>query len=241
MIAPLSIIIPTLNEEKYLPLLLNSIKNQTVKPYEIIVADAISNDKTQEIAKTFGCKVTEEKPPRSGPAKGRNIGVEATTQKFLLFLDSDAVLPPNFLEIALKEIGEKNLDIAACFVTPISTNPFYKIGSFFLNYYFMLMSNISPRAGGYCIFIKRELHEKIHGFDETLILGEDHDYVKRASKFGKFAYIRGAKIQISIRRFKEENILKTTFKYLLAEVQLLFFGKQKIKSFGIEFGNHHKE
>jgi len=68
----LSIIIPTLNEENYLPFLLESIKNQDFKDYEIIVADAGSHDKTREIAKNFGCKVV------SGglPAKGRNEGTK---------------------------------------------------------------------------------------------------------------------------------------------------------------------
>ena len=51
----ISIIIPTLNEEKYLPLLLASIKEQSFdaaqdKDYEIIIADAGSKDKTLKIA-----------------------------------------------------------------------------------------------------------------------------------------------------------------------------------------------
>lgn len=241
MTAPISIVIPTLNEEKYLPLLLTSIKNQTLQPHEIIVGDALSKDKTQEIAKAFGCKVIEEKFPRNGPGKGRNTGAKIATQQFLLFLDSDVILPPNFLEIALREIKEKNLDIATCFMTPISTSFIYKIGSFLINYYFLLASILSAHAGGYCIFIKRGLHEKIHGFDESLILGEDHEYVKRASKLGQFGFIKNVKIQISIRRLAEEGIAKTFCKYLLSEFQTIFFGKQKTRSFGIKFGQHHEE
>ena len=45
----LSIIIPTYNEEEYLPILLESIKKQNFKDYEIIIADANSIDKTREI------------------------------------------------------------------------------------------------------------------------------------------------------------------------------------------------
>lgn len=241
MKAPISIIIPTLNEEKYLPLLLDSIRIQTLEPYEIIVSDAMSKDKTREIARAFGCKVAEEKPPKSGPGKGRNTGEKLATQELLLFLDSDIKLPPNFLETALEEIRRKNLDIATCFIIPISTNPVYKIGSFILNYYFMLMSALSPRAGGYCIFIKKAIHEKIHGFDETLTLGEDHEYVKRASKFGEFGFIRSVKIKLSVRRFTEEGFLRTIYKYLLSDLQTTIFGKQKMKSSGIKFGKHHKE
>jgi glycosyltransferase involved in cell wall biosynthesis len=238
MTAPLSIIIATLNEEKYLPLLINSINNQTVKPYEIIVSDALSEDKTREVAASLGCKVVKETPPRCGPAKGRNTGEKAATQKMLLFLDSDVILPPNFLEVALKEMEDKKLDIATCFISPISSNPIYKIGTFFTNYLFLLASLRSPHAGGYCIFVRKEIYEKIHGFDETLILGEDHDFVSRASKFGKFGFIKNIKINLSIRRLEEEGVIKTIFKYLLSEFQTLVFGKQKIKSFGIKFGEH---
>jgi len=241
VVAPISIIIATLNEEKYLPLLLASINNQTLKPSEVIVADAVSDDKTVEIAKKFGCKAVKEKPPRTGPAKGRNAGAKIATQETLLFLDSDVVLPPNFLEDAQKEMEERKLDVAGCFISPLSTKLIYKIGSALTNYYFFLSSFITPHAGGYCIFSKKAIHEKINGFDQTLVLGEDHDYVRRASKVGKFGFIRNIKIEVSVRRLKEEGIIKTCSKYVFSELQTLIFGKQRIRSFGIEFGKHHKD
>ena len=51
----ISIIIPTYNEEEYLPVLLDSIKKQSYTDYEIIVADANSTDRTREIAEEYGC------------------------------------------------------------------------------------------------------------------------------------------------------------------------------------------
>ena len=55
----ISVIIPTLNEEEYLPVAVRSVKKQGVKNIEIIVADAGSKDRTVEIAKSFGCRVTK--------------------------------------------------------------------------------------------------------------------------------------------------------------------------------------
>ena len=55
----LSIIIPTYNEEEYLPVLLESIKQQDFSDYEIIVADADSKDNTVKIAEEYGCIVVE--------------------------------------------------------------------------------------------------------------------------------------------------------------------------------------
>ncbi len=75
----ISIIIPTLNEEKYLPKLLRSIKEQDFKEeLEIIVADANSEDKTREIAKKFSCKIVEG----GLPAKARNEGAKIAKGRF---------------------------------------------------------------------------------------------------------------------------------------------------------------
>ena len=69
----ISIIIPTLNEEKYLTHLLESIKKQSIAPKEIIVVDALSQDKTKEIALAYGCKVLDD-IKKKGPGAGRNKG-----------------------------------------------------------------------------------------------------------------------------------------------------------------------
>ena len=52
-----SIVVPTYNEEKYLPRLLASIKAQDFRDFEIIVADTPSEDRTAAIARRFGCKL----------------------------------------------------------------------------------------------------------------------------------------------------------------------------------------
>src|SRR5690348_1009415 len=103
-----SIIIPTFNEERYLPKLLKSIQRQTAQPKEVIVVDAFSIDKTASIARKFSCKVILDKAiytrtDISSPiAMQRNIGGHAATQPILVFLDADVVLPEAFLE---KTIG----------------------------------------------------------------------------------------------------------------------------------------
>ena len=109
----ISIIIPTLNEEKYLPHLLKSIKEQDFfsnpEKLEIIVADAGSEDKTVEIAKSFGCQIT-----KGGlPAKGKNEGAKIARGDLFLFLDSDVILDKNYLKKALKEFRERKLSVAS--------------------------------------------------------------------------------------------------------------------------------
>src|SRR3989344_4482953 len=112
----LSIIIPTLNEEKYLPLLLDSIREQNFNDYEIIVSDAGSKDNTINIAKKYGCIIVGG----GLVSKGRNNGAKVANGDILLFLDSDTILQPSFLGNALKEFKEKRLGIAGFPPMPIN-------------------------------------------------------------------------------------------------------------------------
>ena len=108
--AMLSIIIPTKNEEHYLPLLLNSIKRQKYSgPMELIVADAGSTDKTVAIAKKFGAKVVKG----GHPGVGRNAGAKVAKGELFLFLDADVVLPPGFLKRNLAEFKRRESKTAS--------------------------------------------------------------------------------------------------------------------------------
>ncbi len=204
----LSIIIPTKNEEKYLPKLLDSIKTQSFTDWEIIVADAGSTDRTIKIAKSYNCKIV-----KGGlPAKGRNQGAKYSKGQNLLFIDSDIILPKNFLKNAIEEFEKKTLDIAGTLQVPIPTMKkskdleytfFYEI----INTGMKLIQNSKKPAMQVCMFVKREIHEKIKGFDETLIFGEDSEYARRAVKIGKFGILKSEKVMISPRRFEKEGVI----------------------------------
>ena len=101
----LSIIIPTYNEEEYLPVLLDSIKMQNFDDYEIIVADANSTDRTREIAEEYGCIVIDG----GLPAVGRNKGAKAAKGEYLLFLDSDLMLTEDYLRDTIYEFQMERL------------------------------------------------------------------------------------------------------------------------------------
>ena len=114
----LSIIIPALNEERYLPKLLESIQRQSFKDYEIIMADAESEDETAEIAKSYGCRVVKG----GSPGRGRNEGAKAAQGDLFLFLDADLILPKGFLQTLLSEFEKRKLDIVSCPVVPEGNN-----------------------------------------------------------------------------------------------------------------------
>jgi len=231
-----SIIIPALNEENYLPLLLQSIKNQDFKgEYEIIVADAGSIDKTREIAKIFGCKIV-----KGGlPAKGRNEGVKIAKGDILLFIDADVILPKDFLQKTIKEVSKRNLDVAGFLIFPVAGEKFiyrliFQIYNFWIRAFEKVLSHSTM-----VILIKRQLHQKIKGFDEDIKIGEDHWYVRQASKYGKFGIIKSTKVFASMRRFEKDGLIKTCLKYIFAGIYMLLFGPIKKEFFKYEF-NHYK-
>lgn len=229
----LSIIIPTLNEEKYLPELLKSIKNQDFKDYEIIVADYNSKDKTREIAKKFGCRITKG----GRIAAGRNNGAKIAKGDILLFLDADTILPANFLSKTVNMFRKKGLDVATCFAVPDSKNPFDHIAFLVSNLFIWTIQFFNPHLGGFCLFVKKEIHNRINGFDETLFLGEEHNYVKRISKFGKFRVINSW-FKLSVRRFEKEGRFKLILKISYATLYRMFKGEIRKKIFKYEFGKY---
>lgn len=104
-----SVIICTYNREKYLPLTLHSLKNQTVdkKKYEIIIVNNNSTDKTEEISKRF----IEENPDlnikyvvetQRGLSAARNRGIKESDGEIIIFIDDDAEVTPNYVEEAVK-------------------------------------------------------------------------------------------------------------------------------------------
>ncbi len=217
----LSIIIPTLNEEKYLPLLLNSVKQQKIREdYEIIVADAGSRDKTLKIARSFGCRIA----PGGLPAKGRNEGAKVAKGDLLLFLDADLKLPHDFLEKSLKEFKDKKLGVASYCLEPKTKKRIVKTGFNLLYNRPITLSEKLLAYGAMGILVKREIFEKIGGFDEDVKLAEDMYFIRQASKIGKFGIIRSTKIYITLRRFESDGYLKTLFKYLLCNLYM-FSGK----------------
>jgi len=230
----LSIVIPAKNEEKHLPKLLESIKSQTFTDYEIIVADAHSDDRTREIAESYGAKVVEGGMP--GP--GRNKGAVHATGEIIAFFDADVQLPSTrFLTDCVGEMDKKGLDVATCKVKPLSRRPVDRAMHEAYNAYAFATEKIKPHAPGFCILARRHVHHGIKGFDEEVVFAEDHDYVQRAAKQGHaFGILHSHPIAVSVRRLDKEGRLGIALKYLFGELHILTKGAHKEQPFEYEMG-----
>jgi glycosyltransferase involved in cell wall biosynthesis len=216
--ALISIVVPTLNEEKYLPRLLQSLRQQTCTDFEVIVADAESGDATRTMAIEYGCRVV----PGGRIAQGRNAGARQARGEYLLFLDADVTVAPTFLEELMRQVRRRQLEAASGFITPDSRKLLDKLMVSTSNLWHFTIQLCYPHASGFYILARKTLHEAIGGFDEELFLTEDHDYVIRAARRGKFRYLWKPRVRFSVRRFDKEGRLKLIGKFLVLEIYMLF-------------------
>lgn len=235
MAPAISIVIPTYNEEKYLQMLLESIKRQRFKDMEVIVSDAPSKDKTQNIAKKFGCKIVK---PSSLPGVARNLGAKAAKAKYLLFVDADIILPKGFLSQLIGNFKNKNYVCASVRYKPLSSRFVDKAAFFSSNLFCWLFQRVSPFGAGWCIIIRKDVFEKVGGFNPAYRICEDHDLIKRAAKMGRFGFMLDSFVWVSTRRFNKEGRLKYFAKVVAITVLYNIFGVEKTqKLFDYEFGN----
>ena len=210
----ISIIIITKNEEKMLPRLLVSIKNQDYKDYEIIVSDAFSTDKTREIAKKFKSKIVDG----GLPSAGRNNGAKIASGDVLLFLDADVILPKGFLKKNINEFYRKKLVAATAVYIPISKRFTDKLLHHIFNMFSRTVQYFTPHAAGFCIFCRKNIFLKVGGFDERIRFAEDHALVSKCKKYGRFRVLKSVPILVDVRRMEKEGRTRTAIKYLIADL-----------------------
>lgn len=229
----LTIVIPAKDEETYLPRLLASIRRQTLQPAEIIVADAFSTDRTREVAVSFGARVVDGGMP--GP--GRNRGAAHASTELILFLDADVELDdPTFLEQAVACMRDRKLDLATCDVFPLSDAPLDHVMHGAYNRYVRALGKAFPHAPGFCLLVRRSLHDAIGGFDESVTFCEDHDYARRGARAGSFGFLP-FKVPVSVRRLDRDGRVNIALKFMLAELHLATLGPIKHDLFNYSFGH----
>jgi glycosyltransferase involved in cell wall biosynthesis len=212
-----TVVIPALNEAELLPGLLGTLSRQTQPPQQVVIADAGSTDATRDLAEQLGALVVDG----GKPAAGRNAGARVATSELVLFLDADDELEVDFIALAVAEFEERELAVATTFVDPIERDARNVFACEVVNMYLDVMQYVAPHAPGFCILVRREIHEAIGGFDETVVLAEDHDYVQRAAEQGTFRVLHGCMVRTSMRRIEKEGLVRLAFKYLYCELYVI--------------------
>lgn len=198
-----SVIIPALNEEKYIGASLSSIRRQKFsKPYEIIVGDGMSTDKTLKIAKDHGARVVHE--TYGTPAGGRHTAALVARGKILVFTGADVEVTPGWLERITAPFADKTVTGALGSVSPLDGNWLDGPLTWLLRPIAALMNFISlPYAYGENMACTAAAYEKCGGFNPNLVTAEDTDFAIRLRKTGKFVFVPGANVKVSMRRVRK--------------------------------------
>ena len=224
-----SVIVPVLDEEAFLPVLLASLERQSVGFRELIVVDAGSRDRTEEVARAGGARWIDG---GGLPGFSRNLGAERARGAWLLFLDADVRLPPTALEEIVDEVEARGLDAASCPFIPDAGGPLLRLQHWLASTYFRWSSNLgwSHSIGGF-LLVRRELHEAIGGFDLTVRVAEDQDYALRLARAGRYAFTRRPVAEISVRRFHAEGFWAMSLRWVGIELHRAFLGEVRSDRF----------
>jgi glycosyltransferase involved in cell wall biosynthesis len=239
----ISIVIPTLNEEKLLPQLLTSLAKQTSQDFEVVVVDGSSKDKTVEVARSFGTKLPKLQvivSKKAGLPLQRNLGAKATTGGWLVFVDADSILFPQFIERIDSFIEKEHSCIVTTWCRPDSEEP--GDANIALVYNMVLEMSIvlkRPFSPGPLTIVSRDVFTKLCGYDESRGYNEDADFSIRAhKKHVPFHIIPETLYVWSLRRLRSQGTIKVAQQYLLSALPVLLLNRSFKYMPGYMMGGH---
>lgn len=227
-----SIVIPTLNEERFLPKLLTDLSRQDYRDFEIIVVDARSRDKTLLKAGELQEKLPSLKilqSTRANVSLQRNLGAKKAKGKWIVFMDADNRVPPFFLTGLRYKTTKDNPDVFTCWCKTEEKSSDDKAAEVFLNLSLETLRLLDyPAALGALIGVKNKLFGKIGGFNVKTKFAEDSEFIRKAFKKGfRFVVFRDPYYIYSFRRLKRQGKMKTLRNYVRLNLKKLM--KLKIK------------
>jgi glycosyltransferase involved in cell wall biosynthesis len=228
--AKYSVIIPTLNEEVYLPKLLASLSVQTERNFEVIVVDGSSKDKTVAVANSFKRKVPGLKVIVSKKASlplQRNLGAQKSSGEWLAFIDADSILMPNFFERLQVFINRTNPAVLTTWFSPDSDVTGDAVTALLGN--LMLESAVlikRPLSPGPLTVVLRGAYDSVGGYDEEHAFHEDMDFGLRLFKQGiRVAIIKETLFIMSFRRMRKQGTLRVIQQYIKSAFPVLLLNK----------------
>jgi glycosyltransferase involved in cell wall biosynthesis len=215
----ISVVIPAYNEEKNIAACLESLVHQTFsEPFEVIVVDNASTDKTSEVAQMFSQKINLRvvREDKKGRGAARWRGFEEAQGEIILSTDADCAVPENWIATMVQALREsQSVAVTGNFTvhglskyksflfTAIQTisATFYKLyfGHWWLN--------------GFNFGIYNEAYKKAGGFDADLNAQEDIDLSIKVHNLGAIVRVSRSKVLFSGRRF-EKGVFKGLRPYL---------------------------
>lgn len=236
----LSIVIPTKNEGKYIGRTIGQFEAYLEKyQLEIIISDADSRDETAREVQAWQAKFGNRVKLVTGPAKqniaiGRNLGAAQASGDLLFHTDADVRIPQmdKFFQTVFSRFENEKMVAAT---VPIWVYP--EESGLPDTLYHILMNSVIRLsfmvgvylAKGECQLVRRDVFERIMGYNETIVAGEDCNLFYRLHKEGRIGYFYRLAVHHSPRRFREYGYLRLSLIYLREGLSLLFLRRSYMK------------
>lgn len=243
----LSIIIPTLNEEKFIGGILDDLAAQTFTHFEVIHVDAKSEDSTCEIVRSCQKKLSIDTylSPRRNLSYQRNWGAEKAKGEYLVFIDADTRIPDrDFIAKIIKATEESKYLIYFPIVRVASKDPSLRLAFALYNKGIeasQLLSAPIPTSG--LAVFERHFFYHMGGYavsqkhDTKKLFPEDQEILRKAKKMGVIGKpIKTTYFLLSLRRFEREGWLGVLPKVLITTIEQSL-GKPFLES-TYEMGGH---
>jgi glycosyltransferase involved in cell wall biosynthesis len=174
----LSVVVIGRNEGQRLARCLNSIRNiRGFARIQLIYADSASTDGSAQLAAQYGAEVVVVYPERPTAAIGRNAGWRRASEEFVLFLDGDTVLHPDFPRAALDAMTA-DCQICAVWGHRREMYPEQSIYNRVLDLDWVYAPGFMEACGG-DVLMRSSALTKVGGYDEQLIAGEEPELCRR--------------------------------------------------------------
>jgi glycosyltransferase involved in cell wall biosynthesis len=184
----ISIVIPAYNEELLIGATIVALREAAralQEPVEIIVVDDGSTDRTAEIGREHGATVISVTLRNIGAT--RNAGARAARGDLLVFVDADTIVPSEVLTAAAAAVREGRAIGGGAAAKPDSDDPPWGPAAF--RFASRLMRTLGWAAGCF-LFVRRDVFERVGGFDERYFASEEIHLSRAAKKHGRFVILR---------------------------------------------------
>ncbi len=227
----ISVIVPTLNEEKLLCRMLKQFTPGILQKYdiELIVSDGGSIDSTVAIARQYATKVVENTPrTKQTISIGRNRGADHASGELLVFLNADTLVKDidTFFRRVREEIPVDGIAGLTCSVGvyPEEERRVDRMFHGFYNWFFYMMNQVGMAMGrGECHIITRTVFERVRGYAPRIAAGEDYDMFRRLHKVGRVKFLRDLVVYESPRRYRKYGYAYVTASWFLNFLAVFFF------------------
>lgn len=225
MFPSVSTIILTMNAEKNIAPLIQSLQNQTIAPCEIIVADSESVDKTVSIAKDLGAKILPIRRDEFNHGGTRDYALKQSTGEYVLFLTHDAVPANNVLIERMVDALEGAPKMAVVYGRQLPKGDATYMERLVRDYNYPAEGHVYemkdiPAHGiktffmsDVCALYRRDVYEKIGGFETDIKTNEDMFYAANAINNGyAVGYAANAEVvhshNFSLREQYQRNFIQ---------------------------------